>query len=129
MVPPVGTFSSRRRLRRFRHSTAGPQRANRAAHVGSLCDGSGRPYSPYAASPFAPTPGVVSEPISESFTIPSLPPNWYESAAAPEFRLIQSMGLSTAYIGANGGDNKLGVTETNLFATFAVPILYEQARS
>ena len=94
--------------------------------MGSLCDGSGAALLAVCAVAVCATPGAVSEPISESFTIPSLPPNWYESAAAP-MRLIQSMGLSTAYIGANGGDNKLGVTETNLFATFAVPILYEQA--
>ncbi len=68
----------------------------------------------------------MSEPLSENFSLPSLPPNWYESATSP-MKLLQTIGISTTFLGANGGDNKLGLTEVDLLATFAVPILYEQA--
>ena len=40
---------------------------------------------------------------------------------------MQNIGIRTAWLAPIGGNNKLGVTETNIAATLAVPILYEQA--
>ena len=55
-----------------------------------------------------------------------MPDGWFESATQP-LKLVQNVGLQTAVLLPMGGNNKLGVTETNLAATLAVPILYNQA--
>ena len=126
-VPPVGTLSTPQPL------TPGFNAAPISPGVQTVPPGFdpysapvAQPYSPYAPSPFAPAPGSTSAPLGDSFTIPSMPDNWFESATAP-MKLVQNVGIKTAWLAPMGGNNKLGVTETNLAATLAIPVLYEQA--
>jgi hypothetical protein len=86
----------------------------------------GQPYSPYAPSPFAPTQGGVAEPLTDGLTVPSLPTNWFDTAQAP-LRFYQGFTVNSAWLAPMGGAKKLGVTDINLAATFAVPLLFEQA--
>ncbi len=125
-VPPVGTLAAPQPI------SPGIPAAPIAPSVQTVpptwdpyTPGAAQPYSPYAPSPFAPAPGSVSEPLTESFTMPAMPADWYETATAP-LKLVQNIGLRTAWLAPMGGNNKLGVTETNLAATLAVPVLYEQ---
>ena len=126
-VPPVGTF------RRAAAAGAGnhlrslcAERADRAADVGSVRRPGGAAFFAVCALSLCATPGSASPSFTEGWTMPSLPANWFESTTAP-LKLVQSVGIRTAELLPLGGSNKLGVTETNIAATFAIPVLYNQA--
>jgi hypothetical protein len=89
-----------------------------------------QPYSPYVPSPYVPAPlpnTAGAEPIYPDGLPTVLPQDWQQQIQAP-LKFLQETRLRSAWLAPIGGNSsKLGVTDTEVSATFAIPIMYNQA--
>jgi hypothetical protein len=89
----------------------------------------GTPYSSTVPSPYVPAPPPYTgsaEPIYPDGLPQILPADWAQQAQAP-LRFLQEVRLRGTWLAPIGGNNKLGVTVTEFSATFAIPVMYNQA--
>lgn len=100
-----------------------------------------QPYSPYAPSPYAPTPNLPpfgSQPYTPPAPaapggslypegLPSIMPEggFWETVQRP-VKFLQEARLRYTFIPANGSKH-LGLNEIETSASFAIPIIYDQA--
>lgn len=104
-------------------------------------------YSPYAPSPYAPTPNTLPPFGSQPYTqggygatpygtppgslypegLPSaFPDNGFFQTLRDPVKFLQEVRLRTTWIPGNGA-NALDLTEVESSASFAIPIIYDQA--
>jgi hypothetical protein len=88
------------------------------------------PYSSTVPSPYVPAPPPYTgsaEPIYPDGLPTILPADWAQQAQAP-LRFLQEARLRETWLAPFGGNSgKLGVTITEVSATFAIPVMYNQA--
>ncbi|HEY1784866.1 MAG TPA: hypothetical protein VGG30_04925, partial [Pirellulales bacterium] len=89
-----------------------------------------QPYSSTVPSPYVPAPPPYTgnaEPIYPDGLPTVMPPDWLQQAQAP-LRFLQEARLRGAWLAPFGGNSsKLGVTVTDISATFAIPVAFNQA--